>query len=423
MYCGIDVSKNKSNVCILDKDRKIINEFEIEHTKEGLEKLKQNITKDTKIALEVTGNYSKVVYNNLKDDYEYDMLGRVIRINNSDLTYKNVSYNHWNVTIYDENQNRKDYQTDAYGNILTVLEFNNTQTYVTRYRYNAANELVLIVDSLGNQFNYTYDSSGKKIKDIDPDRGTWNYTYDSVGNLIGQEDNRDKVTEFKYDSLNRKFEDKNVNENISYVYDINKKLTLGLVLAPSMNMSYTYDDRLRKITENKTIDGFIFAQTLSYDSADRVLTKSILGTPMINFTYDVQGLISNIANIADVAYNSNDNPLEINYSNSLKTNYTYNNSNFRVVEIETTGKQDLDYAYDNVGNVINMNDSIDNRNYFMEYDDLNRLIGTTISGSTTVTLRFIYDQIGNLRNVTGTYPAEYYYQDSRPHATSRVVYY
>lgn len=70
MYCGIDVSKNKSNVCILDKDRKVVKEFEIEHTKEGLEKLKQNLTKETKIALEVTGNYSKVVYNNLKDNYD-----------------------------------------------------------------------------------------------------------------------------------------------------------------------------------------------------------------------------------------------------------------------------------------------------------------------------------------------------------------
>lgn len=70
MYCGIDVSKNKSNVCLLDEDRNKIKEFEIEHTKEGFERLRRNIAEGTKIALEVTGNYSKVVYNNLKEDYD-----------------------------------------------------------------------------------------------------------------------------------------------------------------------------------------------------------------------------------------------------------------------------------------------------------------------------------------------------------------
>lgn len=70
MYCGIDVSKNKSTVCILDKDRQVVKEFEVEHTKDGFETLKKHLTKDTKIALEVTGNYSKVVYNNLVDEYD-----------------------------------------------------------------------------------------------------------------------------------------------------------------------------------------------------------------------------------------------------------------------------------------------------------------------------------------------------------------
>ena len=41
MYCGIDVSKNKSTVCILDERQAVIKEFEIEHTKDGLEKLRR----------------------------------------------------------------------------------------------------------------------------------------------------------------------------------------------------------------------------------------------------------------------------------------------------------------------------------------------------------------------------------------------
>ena len=37
MYCGIDVSKNKSNICIIDKEKKILKEFSIEHTREGFQ--------------------------------------------------------------------------------------------------------------------------------------------------------------------------------------------------------------------------------------------------------------------------------------------------------------------------------------------------------------------------------------------------
>jgi transposase len=70
MYCGIDVSKNRSSVCILDKKGNVTNEFEIKHTKEGIDKLKTSLEKGTKIALEVTGNYSKVIYNNLFREYD-----------------------------------------------------------------------------------------------------------------------------------------------------------------------------------------------------------------------------------------------------------------------------------------------------------------------------------------------------------------
>ena len=144
---------------------------------------------------------------------------------------------------------------------------------------------------------------------------------------------------------------------------------------------------------------------------------------IINITYDEQGLLSGIYNITNISYNENNNPVNINYSNNLVTNYSYNSSNLRLTKIKTSNKQELAYLYDSVGNVLNINDSAHNVNYLMDYDDLDRLTSTTISGSFDVIFGFIYDQIGNIRNVTGTYAADYYYQDTRPHATSRVVFY
>jgi len=70
MYCGIDVSKGKSQVCIIDKDKRVLHEFEIAHDKEGFTKLEQHLTKDTIIGMECTGNYSKTLYYHLKKKYE-----------------------------------------------------------------------------------------------------------------------------------------------------------------------------------------------------------------------------------------------------------------------------------------------------------------------------------------------------------------
>ena len=70
MYCGIDVAKNKSNVCILDNSMQVFKEFEIVHNANGFEELEKHLTPETKIAMEVTGNYSKIVYNFLKNKYD-----------------------------------------------------------------------------------------------------------------------------------------------------------------------------------------------------------------------------------------------------------------------------------------------------------------------------------------------------------------
>jgi transposase len=69
MFCGIDVSKNKSNVCILNKDKTVVAEFEINHDKEGFQKLESYITQDTVIGMETTANYCKTIYSFLKQKH------------------------------------------------------------------------------------------------------------------------------------------------------------------------------------------------------------------------------------------------------------------------------------------------------------------------------------------------------------------
>lgn len=130
--------------------------------------------------------------------YIYDSLSRVVRVDNPDTTNKTINFDHSAITAYDENGHRKTYVLDAYDRITNVLEYNNdpvlrfnyeSDVYNTTYHYDTADNLIRIVDALGNVFNFTYDSLGRRIQLTDPDIGTWTYTYDVAGNLIKQEQN------------------------------------------------------------------------------------------------------------------------------------------------------------------------------------------------------------------------------------------
>jgi len=121
-----------------------------------------------------------------------------LKLNNPDGTNKTVSFDHWTITAYDENMHRKAYVLDAYGRIVSVLEYNNDPvlrinkefyTYNTTYTYDTTDNLIKITDALGNTYTFTYDTLGRRISLTDPDIGTWSYSYDESGNLIKQTQN------------------------------------------------------------------------------------------------------------------------------------------------------------------------------------------------------------------------------------------
>ena len=133
----------------------------------------------------VSGTDAKIFYN-------YDALDRVIGVKNADGTSKNITFDRWNISDFNENGVRHVYQLDGYDRIVAVFEFNNdtvtgaNETYLTTYSYDGNDNLNSIVDTAGNEFVFGYDSLGRKISMNDPDLGGWVYKYDSNGNLILQ---------------------------------------------------------------------------------------------------------------------------------------------------------------------------------------------------------------------------------------------
>ena len=233
-------------------------------------------------------------------------------------------------------------------------------------------------------------------------------SYDSMKNSI----------DMNYDENNRVVNQTGSSDWIKYVYDEDMNNTLTNVSNEDVLISYEYDNKKRVIKEIKTIDGISFEKEINYDAKDRIISINFLSS-LINYTYNNQNILGSILNILNINYNEQNQPINKSYNNNLQTNFSYNDTNFRLAEIKTDTKQELDYTYDDFGNIIEINDSVNARNLSMQYDDLHRLIYTNIN---TQEFNFFYNAIGNILNITINDTNITYGYDSLTHAPDWILY-
>ncbi len=335
-------------------------------------------------------------------NYTYDGLGRVKKIKNPDGTLKTFNYSIWNVTTYDENSNKKQEIFDAYGNKIKIFEFNGNGIYKTEYKYNALGNLILINDSQSNLFNFTYDTLGRKTKLSDPDLGIWTYEYDANGNLIKQTDANGKIVTLQYDSLNRITKKNSTGISIVYAYDTVKNGTLTKVTTALGDKTFTYDNRYRIKSIKDQRFGLTFTNNFTYDSADRIINSILTDGTTVNYNYTDSGNIESISNaLKQNTYNELNLPKRRQYLSGIDTNFTYKTDNLRLSAIKTSNVQNFKYTYDNVGNILKINDTVNLRIQEMGYDDIYRLTNADLTNSSSLlySFNYTYSSIGNIEEI------------------------
>jgi len=358
------------------------------------------ITKSNPYFINFYANYTTITYSVESTNLTYDVLGRVIKIKNPDGIFKSFNQSLWNITAYDENNHKKLYSLDAHKRITRVEEF-NPNIQLTTYQYNPADLLVKITDDKGNTFNFTYDSLGRKTKMQDPDLGNWLYQYDANGNIINQTDTKGNSTLLQYDILDRVTNKTSASGIIKYFYDTETFGKLTRVNQSGSDAYYRYDNRLRPISEIKIIKDIQTTTTSQYDAMDRVISQSLPNTKVITYAYNDQGLVNATSGkISSITYNELNKPLTRSYNNNLITHMYYNTNNFRLTNLDTGTKQNLTYTYDNVGNVLTINDIKRNKASTFVYDSLDRLTSAqrvSLNPETEdFSMNFTYNSIGNI---------------------------
>jgi YD repeat-containing protein len=348
---------------------------------------------------------------------DYDSLGRTTRTTNADGTYSTVLYDHWTTTTTDENGHARQRSYDANHNLRQVIEKNTVgvsggaltsidESYVTTYLYNPLGELLQTVDHLGNTASYLYDTLGRKVTVRDPDHGRKDYSYDRVGNLTSQTDARGITTNYTFDPLNRLLQVTYPKDSpLQYTYDREKIGTLSQVKDGLGTVSYQYDNRLRQVREDRSMDGITWTTRWEYDALDRAISQTYPDGDTAGFSYNTMGKLSAVSPVLGaIDYDEKGQETVRTYANGLSTSFAYNPASQRLTNISTSGLQDYVYGYDKVGNVQsiigNASNAVTKRTETFSYDDLDRLVNAVDPASDGYRNTYQYNAIGNMLSET-----------------------
>ncbi|NTV15099.1 MAG: hypothetical protein HGA96_14410 [Desulfobulbaceae bacterium] len=383
----------------------------------------------------VTTTFSACAASNPWVEDIFDYLGRVTDHRTSDSNGNTISttyvYYGFQKTTTDPDGSKKMEVRDYAGQLREVVEYvENGATQHTYYDYNAAGDLLSVVDALGNATSISYDTLGRKKSMLDPDMGAWSYTYDDNNNLKTQTDARGVVKTFAYDELNRLM-------SKSFFYPANYA---GATTNPA---TYTYDtfdgfqvpNGIGRLTSSDNTD--VLTKYGEYDPMGRItsVSKTITGAPSVyttQYQYDLSGkttgitfpdtfqlkntyfpgsnLLQTVKGVLDPGflatisnYSANGKFGRIGYGNGVVTDYQYDPLSSRLLSL-TTGRysvvtrpwpgsgdhtntaeiQDKSYIYSNAGDIETITDHLKGATYTYYYDLLHRLTAEVAEGDDSV---------------------------------------
>ena len=245
----------------------------------------------------------------------------------------------------------------------------------TSRTYDPNGNLASVVEPRGNaqganpddyRTRYTYDAAGRLLTTTDPLGHVTSNTYDEVGNLDSARDADGHITAYGYDGEGR----------------------LVTVIAPDGGTTaYTYDDAGNRLTRR---DASNHVTTYAYDDAGRLVSE--VGP-------DPDGSGPKSSAVTSHGYDANGNLFTTvdpngNATSALddgKTSFGYDRAN-RLISIDySDSTPDVAFAYDPVGNRLQMTDGAGSE--ARAFDALDRLVSVT-RGSANFS--FAYDAVGNI---------------------------
>ncbi|MCA9217976.1 MAG: RHS repeat protein, partial [Planctomycetales bacterium] len=361
-------------------------------------------------------------------DFDYDDLGRVIQVKlaagTADEATKTFAYDlSGNLNRFtDENGNESQFFYDAMNRQTRTIAPDPDgdgplSSPATSLEYDEEGNLISVADSLGAVTRTEYDALDRTIRTIEPDPDGVGPTpspetsldYDPVGNLVAVTDPNGNITRHEYDARRRRSATIDpAGGRTRFAFDVEDNLTI-VVDSVSNKTNFSYDPRNRMVRETDPLGSSI---RYEYDPVDNLIAKTDRNGRLTEFAYDdINRLITESwvggDNIIKYAYDKASNLIASSDTfSSLSWDYDFRD---RVKTVDNAGSPDtlqvlLEYAYDGVGNVLSVIDSISGQSAVTTtyaYDDLNRTTGISQSGATVSEklVSFTYNSLGQYQSI------------------------
>lgn len=338
--------------------------------------------------------------------YQYDVLGRTVKVTNADGTTQTIVYGPASRTLTDERGKATTYTYRGYGNAekLSLMAISSPDPAASVVINRDTLDQITSVAQGGFTRTYSYNANGYLTSVNNPETGDTIYGRDIAGNMLSRQTGASGVTTFTYDGQNRQVAINYPAGTPSVKKTYSKTGKLLVASSGGGIRSFAYNAVGSVIQERLSIDGKLFKLSYSYDTNDRL--RSVTYSPsgrVIEYNPDVLGRPTSVSGYVNKAtYWPNGMIKRINYANGTITSFGQTSRlwpSFFTTET-TAGAEYVKsvYSYDGVGNLLTVNDFVDNNmDRTLAYDDINRLVGANgFWGSGTVA----YDGVGNLTQQT-----------------------
>lgn len=267
--------------------------------------------------------------------YNYDAAGKVVEKINSAGQKVQLTYNAAGLktSVTDALGNTYAAAFDRVGNLISLTDPNGN---TTTYEYDALNRRTKITYADGWGTTYAYDGEGRLISRTDPDGNTTSYEYDDLGLLIKRDFPGANDDVYTYDSRGNLLTATNQHSSISFVYDTAGRVTQEIQSGQTLSMSLD-------LANNQSTMTYPGGRQITEvgDKRGRLLAITEGGNPLFQFTY-----------------NGVDQPVQINYANGFRAEYSYNQNNWLTQIRHQQGANppllEYNYAYDAAGQIKNV---------------------------------------------------------------------
>lgn len=168
-----------------------------------------------------------------------------------------------------------DYTYDNADNVTKKTSTEGTATFVQQYEYNRRDQVIRVIDSLGNATRYTPGFDGRILNSTDREGKSVSNSYNSVGELLVTTP-ADGVEVKQAHSLNREIasvKDKN-NQGVSHVYDNVGRLTTTTQADGSQTVYGNFD--ARNCAQTVSLPGGVTINS-TFDKEGRLITRNVSG--------------------------------------------------------------------------------------------------------------------------------------------------